>query len=79
MAQRDAETLAAKAAAQEAAIRSITFQSVADRYVAAHEASWRNAKHGQQWRNTLTTYAYPHIGQLPVADVETPTSLLSWS
>jgi len=24
----------------------------------AHEAGWRNAKHRQQWQNTLSTYAY---------------------
>ena len=30
-----------------------TFAEVADAYIAAHEATWRNAKHRQQWRNTL--------------------------
>ena len=31
--------------------------------------SWRNAKHRQQWRNTLDTYAAPFLGKLPVAQV----------
>ena len=35
----------------------LTFAQVADAYIAAHEPSWRNAKHRQQWRNTLDTYA----------------------
>lgn len=35
-----------------------TFSEVADAYIAAHEASWRKAKHRQQWRNTLDTYAF---------------------
>jgi hypothetical protein len=48
-----------------------TFGEVADAYIAAHEASWRNAKHRQQWRNTLDTYAAPIIGRLPVSAVAT--------
>jgi integrase len=39
--------------------------------MAAHEAGWRNAKHRQQWTNTLTTYAYPVIGKLPVDVIDT--------
>ena len=36
-----------------------------------HEAGWRNAKHRDQWRNTIKTYASPEFGALPVqaADV----------
>jgi integrase len=47
-----------------------TFGEVADAYIAAHEVSWRNSKHRQQWRNTLDTYAAPIIGKLPVAKVD---------
>lgn len=36
-----------------------------------HEAGWQNAKHRQQWTNTLKTYVYPYIGDLPVATVDT--------
>jgi integrase len=36
-----------------------SFGAYADQYVAAHEASWRNAKHVAQWRMTLTKYAAP--------------------
>lgn len=32
---------------------------------------WKNATHRQQWRNTLATYAYPILGDVPVADVTT--------
>ena len=64
---------AAKAAeqAQEAA-RAVTFEECARAFINSHKPSWRNAKHGQQWQNTLSTYAYPVIGTLPVADVDTP-------
>jgi hypothetical protein len=29
------------------------FEAVAETYVQAHEAGWKNPKHRQQWRNTL--------------------------
>ena len=50
---------------------SITFDKAAADYIAEHEASWRNPKHRAQWRSTLSTYASPKIGTLPVADVTT--------
>jgi hypothetical protein len=37
----------------------------------AHESGWRNRKHRQQWRNTLKAYAYPVLGDLPVASIDT--------
>ena len=55
--------------AEKAAQADLTFAQVADACISAHEASWRNAKHRQQWRNTLDTYAAPILGKLPVAQV----------
>ena len=69
--QRGAEAKAAAAEAQRAAVRGITFRTVAERYLDAHEKTWRNPKHRMQWRNTLETYAHPHFGDLPIADVGT--------
>lgn len=51
--------------------RSMTFDACAAAYIAAHRASWRNAKHAQQWENTLAMYASPLIGALPVAEIDT--------
>lgn len=34
-----------------------------------HEGTWRNAKHVQQWRNTIQTYANPVIGKMLVRDI----------
>lgn len=51
--------------------RSKTFQDCAEDFIALTEASWKNAKHAQQWRNTLAQYAYPVIGRLPVSEVAT--------
>ncbi len=52
-------------------VRVMTFEQCAEAYVAAKEASWRNAKHRQQWVNTLKTYAYPVFGKLPVDEIDT--------
>jgi integrase len=49
---------------------AITFRACAETYIATVETSFRNAKHRQQWKNTLATYAYPQIGQLVVGNVE---------
>jgi hypothetical protein len=39
-----------------------TFRSVAEEMIASKKSGWHNAKHRQQWVNTLATYAYPKIG-----------------
>ena len=47
-----------------------TFGAMADEFIAAHEPSWRNAKHVWQWRQTLTQYAAP-LRDIPVNEVAT--------
>jgi hypothetical protein len=59
------------AATREIKAASITFKTVAEAHMAINETGWRNSKHRQQWRNTLATYVYPVIGDLPVANIET--------
>ncbi len=68
---KHAETAASRARAQQEAVRAITFRSVAEQFIASHEAGWRNPKHRAQWGATLAAYAYPHMGDLPVAEVTT--------
>ena len=70
---KERQRLAAEAlaAAQAAQVAGITFKAVAETYIGANEGSWRNDKHRQQWKNTLSTYVYPVIGDLPVAEVAT--------
>lgn len=67
--ERDRKAAEAAAQAQAAKIASVTFKAVAERYIASNRDSWRNPKHRQQWENTLSTYVYPVIGELPVAEV----------
>ena len=69
--ERQREAYEALASAQAAQIAGITFKAVAEAYIGANEASWRNDKHRQQWRNTLASYVYPVMGELSVADIGT--------
>ncbi|MCB9957967.1 MAG: integrase arm-type DNA-binding domain-containing protein [Rhodospirillaceae bacterium] len=57
---------------REATHRAIpAFHDIALSYIGANRAGWRNAKHGQQWANTLATYAFPTLGNLPVDQIDT--------
>jgi hypothetical protein len=47
------------------------FKECAEQLISSHEVGWRNAKHRQQWRNTLATYAYPLIGGKPITAIDT--------
>jgi integrase len=60
-----------RSAAKLAAARGMPFKEAAEELIASHEPGWRNAKHRQQWRNTLKTYVYPVLGQLPVGAIDT--------
>src|SRR5215471_11287002 len=60
-----------RAAASVEAAKSMTFDACAAAYIAAHEAAWRNSKHRQQWKNTLSTYVSPVFGRLPVQAIDT--------
>jgi integrase len=53
------------------AVKLMTFDECAEAYIAAHDPSWSNPKHRQQWRNTLRDYASPVIGDLAVSAVDT--------
>lgn len=63
------ERKAARAALAAAQRRGLTFAVAVDRYLAAKLDAFKNAKHRQQWRNTLTTYATPQIGAMLVSDI----------
>lgn len=52
-----------------------TFRTAAEQVHEEHQAAWKNAKHTQQWINTLTQYAFPVIGDLRVDAINTPEIL----
>ena len=53
------------------AAKSISFSKCATAYIRAHRSDWKNAKHAEQWTNTIETYCGKIIGALPVQDVDT--------
>ena len=62
---------AERAALALAEAKSKSFKECAEEYIAANKGEWRNEKHGKQWSATLANYAYPIIGNLPVAQIDT--------
>ncbi|HMJ40790.1 MAG TPA: integrase arm-type DNA-binding domain-containing protein [Pseudolabrys sp.] len=61
---------AARASAATDAARAMTFDQCSDAYIASHQGGWRSPKHAAQWKSTLSTYASPVFGGLPVHAVD---------
>jgi integrase len=61
---------AARLTAQLDSAKAVTFEECSKRYIASHQAAWRNAKHSAQWASTLQTYAFPVFGKLPTQAVD---------
>lgn len=57
------------AARKAPVIADVTFKTLALDYIEDNKGAWKNAKHVQQWENTLATYAFPKIGKLAPADI----------
>jgi len=57
-------------AAATSRANATTFREAADRYIKIHAPSWRNVKHAAQWHATLQTYAFPVLGDVPVAAID---------
>jgi len=47
-----------------------TFREAAALVFAENRAAWKNKKHAGQWLSTLTTYAFPHIGDISVSVID---------
>lgn len=60
-----------RAAAITERAHRITFDEAVSKCLEARSLEWRNIKHAQQWINTLTTYASPILGKLPVELITT--------
>jgi integrase len=66
---------AAVSALRAATAEALTFKECAESYIRAHKDGWKNAKHRQQWANSLAQHAYPVLGELLVRDVKLPQVL----
>jgi hypothetical protein len=47
-----------------------TFEEAAETVIEMLRPEWTNDKHAYQWSQSLGTYAYPYIGDMPVSDIE---------
>lgn len=56
-----------------------TFEEIAQQVHIDRMPIWKNAKHGQQWINTLREYAFPKIGRMPVDAIGQPEVLMCLS
>jgi integrase len=65
------ERKAVKAALIAAQRRGLTFADAVDKCLTAKLDAFKNAKHRQQWENTLATYAIPDLGKMLVQDIST--------
>ncbi|GHF69661.1 integrase [Seohaeicola zhoushanensis] len=56
-----------------------TFAEIAEQVHIDRLPTWKNAKHGAQWINTLRDYAFPKIGRMPVDSIGQPEVLMCLS
>ncbi|GAB1362934.1 site-specific integrase [Rhodobacter sp.] len=63
------ERKAARAGLAAAKRRGLTFADAVDKSLAAKLDAFKNAKHRDQWRSTLQTYAIAELGTLLVQDI----------
>ena len=54
--------------------REQTFEQCALAYLADHDVGWSQAS-SVQWRQSLSTYVFPVIGKLPIAEIDLPLVL----
>jgi len=55
---------------RQKASKRLNFSEATEQFIEQNKAGWSNAKHESQWRNTLTLYAYPVIGETPVDQID---------
>ena len=52
-----------------ASLATLTFDQCATLYIQAKSPEWKNAKHAQQWTNTLAQHASPVFGNQPIDSI----------
>ena len=56
--------------AEKRRIKSMpTFAAAAEQVLAQMRPGWRNPKHGKDWMSSMTRFAFPRLGKLPVSEV----------
>jgi integrase len=65
----------ARGSLRAAAAQAKTFRQCAEGYIKDNESEWSCAKHRLEWERSLAKYAFPILGSLPVASIDTPLVL----
>ncbi|MGZ5814351.1 MAG: tyrosine-type recombinase/integrase [Xanthobacteraceae bacterium] len=63
---------AAKAALLATAATRLTFREAAEKFVAQRDAGWSSAQHAAEYISSLRRFAFPHLGNLDVAEIGVP-------
>src|SRR5215831_18911560 len=63
------------AALKAAEAKAMTLGDCVKGFIKDNEASWTSRKHRQEWERSLIKYAFPLLGSLPVAAIDTPLVL----
>jgi integrase len=66
--KRERAQAAERKAEEEAARR--TFRAVAEAYIKTRAASWKNARTALIWQASLERWAFPTLGDMPVAEID---------
>jgi integrase len=66
---------AARSAAKLAEARKLTFRDAAQRYFDQHESKWTNTDYRDQFLASLERFAFPVLGDMDVAAIDTPAVL----
>ncbi|MCP4064585.1 MAG: integrase arm-type DNA-binding domain-containing protein [Gammaproteobacteria bacterium] len=66
------EKQANKRALLAARLSTVTFVDAMADYIDMKSKEFKNPRQRQQWENSLNTYAIPHIGKVPVREIELP-------
>ncbi|WP_374524784.1 tyrosine-type recombinase/integrase [Sphingopyxis sp.] len=69
------ERRALRQSLRDAQANRMTFKEAAEAYVSSKRDGWKSDKHAAQWSATLKNYAYPEIGEKPIAEIELPEIL----
>lgn len=66
-------------AAKRRAMGVLSFEEAARKVHELSKPTWRNDKHGEQWLNTLTTYAFPSLGSKRIDTISSADVLAALS
>jgi integrase len=62
-------------ALKAAEAKAMTFQQCVEGFIRDNQSKWGNLRHARDWKQSVTQYALPVLGPLPVGAIDTPLVL----